>query len=299
MNKSKHTATVMGYLAMTVAVLIWGFSFVVTKIALNSNISPMLVTTFSYIFAALSGLPILLKKRKMLKEEGILKKGAILGGCLFIARFLQATGCNYSTAGKNAFITAVYVVLTPIFMWLIYKKKITVKSMVVAVMAMIGIGIISLNEEFTGINIGDVITLVAAVGFAVQITLNGRFAAEHDPVLIGVLQVDFAAVFAVISWAIYQPLTGDTFSLAVWTPETLGCVLYSGVLGVSLGFILQTLGQKYVEQSKAAVILSMESVSGAACSIIFLHEVFDIRMLIGCAIIFIALMANVFWKEQR
>lgn len=284
--------------AMVLAVIIWGFSYVVTKLALNGEVPPLLVSAAGYTVGSVAGVPILIWKRKELRRQGVLLEGAVLGAILAVARDFQTVGCGLSTAGKNAFITAVYVVLTPVFMWILLKQKLTVKTMVTAMMALAGIGLVSLNESMTGINLGDVFTFLAAIGFAIHIVYNGRFAKRHDAVLLGILQVDFAALFSIMIYLISIPVTGQGIPAAFFTAPMIGCICYSGVLGICIGFVLQSYGQRYVEQNKAAMILAMESVSGAIFSVICLHEIFSFRMIIGCVIIFAAIMLSTYQKKS-
>ncbi|MDD3172911.1 MAG: DMT family transporter [Herbinix sp.] len=289
-QKKYNIALAVAPWSMLISVCIWGLGYVITKVTLDGEISPMLLTAVSYTYGAIGSIPILIWKRKELVKKGILKEGAVLGIILFLSRLIQVFGCSYSTAGKNAFITATYVIIVPILMWIIMKEKLMMKSIVTAVITLIGIGLVSMNEQLNGINIGDVMTLVAGAGFALHIAYNGKYAGYHDPWILAGLQLVFAALFSIAAVFITQtPITPAFFTL-----QFQGCMIYNGILGMTVGFAFQSFGQKYVSQSKSAMILSLEAVSGALFSIVLLKERFGIKTVLGCLLIFVAIMISTY-----
>ena len=272
--------------AMVCSVTIWGYSYVVTKIALNVHTDPLILTAGCYIYGALGAAPLIFIKRHELLKKGVLTEAMVMGAALFISKWLQSIGCQYTTAGKNAFITGAYVVIVPFFMRLLFKTRLIAVNMAAAVLALAGIGIISVGSGFGNIQSGDFITFGASVGFALHIALNGHFAKRHDPLILGGMQLVFAAIFSVIACMVTETVPDRQILL----PNIQICLIYSGVLGMAAGMILQSFGQKYVAENKAAMILSMESVSGAVFSIICLHDPVTPRFFIGCMVIFAALL---------
>lgn len=294
-RQNSHLAERTAPWLMFSAVCIWGLSFVVTKATLNDDIPPMLLTTISYLYGAAGSIPILIWKRRELFKKGVIKEGAVLGAVLFCARFLQVIGCSFSTAGKNAFITAVYVVLVPIFMCLLMKQRLELKSIGTAVMTLAGIGLVAVNEQMSGFNTGDLITFVSSIGFAVHIVYTGKFTRRHDPWVLGGLQLIFAAVFSTAAaLAASTPVVPAFYTLKFQVG-----MLYIGVLGMTIGFAFQSVGQKYVAQNKAAMILSLESVSGALFSAAILKEQFGVKTIVGCAIIFVAILLSTYKPKQQ
>jgi len=208
---------------------------------------------------------------------------------LFVSRLLQVYGCNFTTAGKNAFITSSYVVLVPIMGAILHKNKISVRHILLAGVSLFGISLIALNETMSGVNLGDILTFIGAVGFGLHIIYNGIYVQDNDPVLIGVLQTEVTAVISAIMLLIRQEsVTSWCFDISVQIP-----FLYLGVISTFFGFLLQSAGQEYVAADKASMILAMEAVTGAVFSALILHEQYGIRLLIGCIIVFSAnIMAN-------
>lgn len=270
------------------AVIIWGISYVFTKSVLTS-VSPIVLTCVSYIYAGIAGIPFVIAKRKLISKK-ILFYSVVLGATLFFSRLVQVFGCNLTTAGKNAFITSSYVVMVPILGAVLLKSRVSIKNIVLAFISLLGIALIALNENMTGVNLGDILTLIGAVGFALHIIYNGVYVQEHDAILIGVLQIEVTAVISIIVMLIQQEsITSWCFDPKVQLP-----FLYLGVISTLFGFLLQSIGQEYVVADKASMILAMESVSGAIFSALLLHERYRIRLLIGCLIVFLAnMIANI------
>lgn len=265
------------------AVLIWGFGYIVTKSVLH-GVSPLLLTAVAYFYAAAAGLPVIVLRRKNLRRKNVLRNSAFLGVLLFCSRMIQVIGCKYTTAGKNAFITTAYVVIVPVLGWALFRFRLRIKNILLALMTLLGIGIIALNENFTGVNFGDVMTFVSSVGFGVHILYNGKYVEKNDPLLLGVMQIEFAAAISlVLAFAVQPRIPPDFFTWQAQAP-----FLYDGVMSTTAGFLLQSFGQKYMDSDRTARILSLESVSGALFSAAVLGEQYGVRLLIGCTIILAA-----------
>ena len=120
--------------AMVCSVTIWGYSYVVTKIALNVHTDPLILTAGCYIYGALGAAPLIFIKRHELLKKGVLTEAMVMGAALFISKWLQSIGCQYTTAGKNAFITGAYVVIVPFFMRLLFKTRLSAVNLSAAVL---------------------------------------------------------------------------------------------------------------------------------------------------------------------
>lgn len=276
------------------AVLLWGYSYIVTKNILNVT-SPLVLTSVAYIYSGIAGIPVILMRRRYFKGKGLWKESIVLGILLYAARLVQVFGCEYTTAGKNAFITSAYVVIVPVLGWMLLKEKLRAKNILFAVLTLVGIGIIALNDNFTGFNFGDLLTLVASVGFGVHIIYNGKYVEKNDPLLLGVLQLEVSAIISLLLMLVIRPQLPSEFS----TINLQIPFLYSGALSTMLGFLLQSFGQKYLEPNRTALIISLESVSGALFSALLLGEKYGFRLLIGCAIVLSTnILTNVNWKNK-
>lgn len=264
--------------------LIWGFAFVVVKNSLDV-IPPfyMLAFRFSVAFVAMS--LIYAKKYITIKKEHVFA-GAVLGFWIFLGYAFQTVGCKYTTAGKNAFITTVYVVLVPFLHWIISKRKPDWFEIGSAFAAFVGIGIISLNGE-GGANIGDILTLACGVAFAVHIIYADKYIKDKDPAVITMLQHGFTALF---SWFAAFMFDGVIPVGGMMTADTVFSMLYLGIFSTMIGYFLQNIGQKYLPASNVALFMSTEAVFGAVFSVIFLSERVTLKMAFGCMLIFLAIV---------
>lgn len=283
MSLKENRVKILASIGLVVAALIWGFAFVVVKNSLD-QIPPVYMLAFRFTIASI-GLGIIFFKRiKKIKKANIMA-GIILGIFLYLGYVLQTIGCLYTTAGKNAFLTTIYVVIVPFLYWVISKKSPDAYCIASAFMAIVGIGLLSLNGNMT-INIGDVLTLLCGFAFAVHLIYINKFSEHQDPIILTFIQIFVAAV---LSW-MTAPIMDGSFPMEVTRPDMLGGMLYLGICSTMIAFLLQNVCQKYTEPSTAALLLSMEAVFGVVFSIIFLGEFLTTKMLIGCALIFTAVI---------
>ncbi len=240
---------------------------------------------FRFTIAALVLPFIFLKKIKKIDLKYILN-GSLLGFFLFAAYAFQTIGCQYTTAGKNAFITTIYVILVPFFNWIFTKKRPDLYAVAAAVLGITGIGLLSLQGDLS-VNKGDLLTLVCGFCYAVHIVFIARFTEHQDPVILTIIQLASAAVF---SW-IFAPLYDGAFPLAaLQNPSVVFSMLYLGLMSTMAAFLFQTVCQKYVPPSTAALLLSLEAVFGVFFAWILLKEYLTIRMAFGCILIFTAVV---------
>jgi len=278
-------------LALLLVAIIWGSGFIVTKNALD-NIGPFYLLFFRFIVASTVLGAIVFKKLKNATKEDI-KAGLIIGLFLFAGFATQTVGLQYTEAGKQAFITATNVVMVPFIYWGISKKRPDKFEVFAAFLCLVGIGILSLNRDFT-MNLGDSLTLLCAVLFACHISSTGYFAKELDPYVISVVQMATAAVLSLIFALIFE---GTNFSLE---KNTVLPILYLAMFSTMAAFLIQTVAQKYTSSTHTAIILSLEAVFGSTFAIIFLKEALTIKFFIGCMAILISVItAETKWEFLR
>lgn len=146
-------------------------------------------------------------------------------------------------------------------------------------------------------NRGDVLTIICGFFFAVHIIFISRYTQTQDPVLLTILQLAFSALF---SW-IFAPFTDGSFPLQeTLRTDVIVSMLYLGLFSTLLCFLLQNVCQKYLRASTTSLLLSFESVFGVIFSIIFLKEILTAKMIVGCVLIFFALvLSEVDWKQKK
>lgn len=273
----------LGSIGLLLTAIIWGSGFVANNMALMTMTPLQILCLRFFIGAVLMG-AIAFKRFKNIRKQEIIA-GIILGILLFTAFVAQTFGLKYTTPSKNAFLTATNVVIVPFIAFLLHKKKVDRYSTVGAVMAITGIGILSLRGNLS-LSFGDALTLLCALGFAFHIFYTGQFAQKYDVLVLTALQMLVAFLLSLI---VILPVEGINLTVS---GNGLMSVIYLGVFSTTIAFFLQTVAQKYTSETKAAVILSMESVFGTLFSILIVHEKITERMIAGCLLILAAVLIS-------
>lgn len=286
-DMNKKTVSIFASAGLVLTAAIWGFAFVVVKDSLD-YIGAVYMIAIRYSIAALVMGLIFINKWRLL-DARYLRHGLLTGFFLFTAYTTQTIGCDYTTAGKNAFLTTVYVILIPLISWALYKKRPGWYVFVAAILSLTGIGLLALGTgDRVGLNLGDALTLVCGLFYALHIIWTARYNEEgDDPLFLTLLQF---IVCALLGW-IFAPIYDGAFPAAgLQNSRVILSMLYLGLFSTMLCFSLQNIGLKYVQSSLASLFLSFESVFGVLFSSLFLHEKLTLRMGIGCVLIFIAVV---------
>lgn len=265
------------------AALIWGSSFLIVKDSMNA-MQPHLMIAIRFTIGLLLLSAIFVKRLKKINKDYILK-GGVIGSFLFLGYTLQTIGITDTTPGKNAFLTAIYCVLVPFMYWAVDKKKPDAFNILAAFTTVIGIGFVSLNGDFT-IGMGDALTLAGGAAYGGQVVAITKYGKDKDPILLTIIQFAYTAVF---SWIIVFLFHETSIQ---WSSGLVTGILYVSVFSTAVAILLQNVGQKYTKPAPAAIILSLESVFGVLFSVIFYHEVLTLRLLIGFALIFLAVIIS-------
>jgi drug/metabolite transporter (DMT)-like permease len=272
-------------LALLLATLIWGSSFIIMKDALDD------ITTYYLLAIRFTGAFVLLgivfwKKWKHINKEVIIA-GLIMGTALIAAYAFQTFGLMDTTPGKNAFLTAGYCILVPFLFWGIAGSRPDKFNVIAAVLCIVGIGLVALDDNLS-VGRGDLLTLVCCVFYALHIVVSAKFTRTMDVMLLTIGQFFFAAMWSwVLAFLFEPPLIVSEMSTEIWMVLGYLCVFATaGALG------LQTFGLKYTSPSAGALILSLESVFGVIFSIMVGAEEVTARLLIGFAVIFFAIVVS-------
>jgi drug/metabolite transporter (DMT)-like permease len=256
--------------------IIWGGGFVASDMALES-MRPFQIMAVRFLLGTiLMGLISIRSLKGITKSE--VKAGGLMGLALFAGFAFQIVGLQYTTPSKNAFLTALNVVIVPFISFLILRKKIGARGIAGAVMSIAGVALLSLDRNFS-LGLGDGLTLICAVGFAFQIFLTSEYVKKYRATVLNFIQMITAFFLSFISLMAF----GETQFHVTW--KGILSVLYLGVISTTVCYLLQTASQKYVDETKAAIILSLESVFGTLFSILILGEIVTPRMLAGSLII--------------
>ncbi|MCR5288999.1 MAG: DMT family transporter [Treponema sp.] len=286
--KNKLISTFAGA-GLLLTACIWGVAFVVVKDSLD-YVPPIYMLAFRFSIAAV-GLLLAYFSRLNKLDALLWRHGAMLGLYLFLGYAFQTVGCDYTSAGKNAFLTTVYVIIVPILAWVFQKKRPHLFVFIAAVMSLTGIAMLALGTDALSdtlhINIGDILTLICGFFYAIHILFVSIWSQKQDPLLLTVVQFIVAAI---LSW-IMAPLFDGAFPYAaLHSFHVVGSMLYLGVLSTLVCFVLQNVGLKYVPPFLATICLSMESVFGVLFSVLLLGEILTPRMIVGCVLLFAAIL---------
>ncbi len=273
----------IGEIALIFTAFIWGSGFVVTSISLDYYSAYQNMAIRFLIGGVILGL-VFYKKMKGIKKETIFK-GALLGSILYVAFALQTVGLEFTTPSKNAFLTAVNVVIVPLLGWAIYKKRLDKFEVAGAVLAMLGIAFLSLRIS-AELNIGDILSFLCAIVFAFHIIYTAKFVKNENPIQLTVIQLLTAAVLGFIILLVRGEAAVPVVNGAVFS------LVYLGIFGTAAAFLLQTVAQKFISETKAAIILSTESFWGMVLSIAVLGEVITFKMAVGAALILLAILIS-------
>ena len=273
----------IGEIGLLLTAIIWGSGFVGSAVALETY-TPYQILAGRFLIGAVLLCAVFHKKLKLITKSALIK-GAIIGVFLYIAFVLQTVGLQYTTPSKNAFLTAVNVVIVPFIGLLIYRRKLDLFEVIGAFLAMFGVAVLSLQWS-AGINIGDFLSFCCAIGFAFHIFYTAQFVKTEDPIVLTIVQMVTATVIGIIVVLMKGETTFST------QPEGLTSLLYLGVFSTTIAFLLQTVSQKFITETKAAIILSTESLWGMVFSVILLSEILTLKMGIGAVLILAAIILS-------
>jgi len=279
-----RTKTILAEGSLLLAAMIWGIAFVVMKNAVDV-IPPNFLLAIRFSVSAICMAPFLIKRLKKL-DRGTLIGGILAGIFMYLAFMTQTIGLQYTTAGKNAFITTVYVVLTPFCIWMVKKQRPGLYTLLPALICFTGIGILSLAGE-SGINIGDVWTLACGILFAWHFAVVDHSTGKgRDVMVITLLQF---ATAGILGWIL--GFATETFPTVIPGNTWLG-LGYLSIFSSLLGLTLQNVGVKYANGSHASLLLSLESLFGCLSGVIFLKEPLTPSLIIGGILILTALVLS-------
>ena len=292
----------VGNVLLIITAAIWGTAFVFQRTGME-KIEPITFNGARMALAAAAvGLVSLLWKRKkefsQEAERKAYRKNTVVGGIccgafLSLASIFQQMGIVYTTAGKAGFITALYILLVPVISLLLFRKRIALKVWFAALLGLVGMYFLCMSGSFS-LTKGDALVLVCAVLFSGHILCCDHFVKRGDA--IGIAAIQFLTA-AVISW-------GAAFLMETPTWEKLSSailpILYCGLVSGGIGYTLQIVAQKITEPTIASLLMSLESVFAVLAGTLFLHEEMSAREILGCVIMFAAiLLAQIPGPKER
>ena len=246
---------------LLLASLIWGTTFPLIKLALD-QVSPLSFNAARFLLAALIILPNL---RDFSREE--LRAGALLGLLLVGGFTVQTVGLTFTTPSRSGFITGLNVPLVPVVVFLLHRALPRPAAVLSVVLAVSGMCLLtSPGATGGGFNLGDLLTLVAALLFALHLVLVATFARAYSLIRLLSVQIVTAAVVSLV----LLPL--DPAPHWAWTPLVVGVTLFEAVFATVICLRLQLLAQQALTATHAAVIFASEPIVAAVASLLLLGE---------------------------
>lgn len=279
---------------LVLTAFIWGIAFVAQSVSMD-YIGPFTFNCVRNLIGGLVLLPCIALLNRITPDatsqqltatpEGkrtLLRGGLACGMILFAASNLQQIGIQYTTVGKAGFITALYIILVPIFS-LFLKKKCGVNVWIGVFLALIGFYLLTMKGSFS-LSSGDLLVLLGSVVFTLHILVIDYFSPRTDGVKMSCIQFFVCGILSgVMMLLTEEPHIPDI--LAAWQP-----VLYAGVLSCGVAYTLQIIGQRNFNPTIASLLLSLESVFSVLAGWLLLGEVLSAREIMGCVLIFAAIL---------
>jgi len=277
-------------MALFLTAMLWGSTFTVGKLA-SEVFSAAFIIALRFLVASVALLIAAFPQRKQL-DRGILVAGFWMGVTQFASYILQVGGLALDTSpGKSAFLCTTYSVLVPFLYWLVTKERPRLRHVACVFICMAGVGILSLSGGWR-MSAGDVLTVLSGVPCAMNIVISAIACRKRNVLLLTTVELWVVTVFA---WIFVFAGKGIPARFPI---GAVGGVVYLGLIATALCLYMQGFGLKYAEPAIGGMLLSLESVFGVIFSVLIYHEKVTARMLIGCAVIFVAILLSQ-WEGKR
>jgi transporter len=269
--------------------ILWGMGFVTVKIGLNAGMNTFYLMWLRFLgsFVLLS---ILFRKKIKKVSKDDLKAGVILGIIQYFGYVFQTYGAANTTVGKNAFFTAINVIIVPYIFWMLNKKRPDIFSFSASIICLIGVGIMSLdsNLNFTHLNKGDVMTIISAFFFALQVAYTGYFGRKVHPMNLVLLQMLVGGLL----FAGTQFATSGLREVIPLHGETLMAIIYAVVFSTAIPMLLQIYCQRLTTATRASILMSTESMFAPIFAFLVLGEMMTLRVALGAVFILFSVVVS-------
>jgi len=264
------------------AAAIWGATFFMVKDAL-SGVHPITMVTYRFLLAGFLLLIFLLLTRRSLLAN--LKRGFYLSLLLWLLYVPQTIGLGLTTASNSGFITGLFVAFVPLFLLTIFKRRPTLMEILASVVALFGLWI--LTGGLTYINTGDLLTLLAAMAYALHLLYSDRYMKDGlDPFVISCQQFLLVGFYSLIAMIVFD------LPFQVTTTAALGTIIFLALFPTMSAFVIQMMAQKITSPLKVSLIFALEPVFAGLFAWTLGDEPFIWRRAGGGLLIFLALIIS-------
>lgn len=278
-------------LLLLLAAGIWGLAFVAQRVGMD-YVGPFTFNGVRFALGSLSLVPLILfykdsspsQENVENEKKNVVIAGILVGLVLFIAASLQQIGLLYTTAGKAAFITCLYIVLVPI-LGIFLKQYVSMSTWIGSAIAIVGLYLLCVRDSFF-ISYGEVLELVGAFFWTIHILLIDYYSRRVPVLKLACFQFVTCSVLSLLTALFIETISIHTIYQAA-VP-----ILYGGVCSVGIAYTLQVVAQKNAQPSHAAIILSMETVFAAIGGWLILNEKLGLQESLGCVIMLIGMLLS-------
>lgn len=286
-----------GSLMLLLTAFFWGTTFVAQLVGMD-GLGPYTYAMFRFALGVLCLLPLFFAyrgRRAQMRRAGTYRSGFLPGIPIGIAMFggvtLQQVALLYTTAGKTAFISTLYIVLVPLGA-LLLGRRLYLANWIGAGLAFTGLYFLSAYGE-TALNKGDTLVILCSFFWVAQILLIDRFASTVDAIELCLMEMLICTLGSMLLSAVYETFHwADVIHAAI-------PILYGGILSCGVAYTLQILGQAYVEPAQASIIMSLESVFAVAASWLVLGEQMTLVQSVGCALLLIGAIVTQYRTAEK
>ena len=289
-----------GCILLLITTLIWGCTFVAQDLAMEI-MGPCAFQAARSIIGSAVLIPVILLVDGLAKKKGtyrtpdkkewitLLIGGIVCGFLLCVASCLQTKGIELgTTAGKAGFITTMYIIFVPLIR-LFTGKRIAPHVWLCVVLACVGLFLLCIDGN-AGFAVGDIIVLICAAAFALQILAVDHFVPHVDCIKLSALQFFFSGIFSLIFMVMFEGAAEITKA-----PLAIGPILFAGVMSCGIAYTLQIVGQKYTEPTIASLIMSFEAFFATVSGALLLPDgMMSAREFVGCGIMLVAVILSQF-----
>lgn len=263
----------MASLALILATIIWGSSFIVAK-GILTTMPPLAFIGSRFLVGGLVGI-FCFPKRIWKADYALWKNCFFIALIYLVAQILQITALLYTTAAICGFITGLYVIITPFICWYGFSEKLAPLTVIAAIIAFLGMSILTAGNFHFGI--GELLSLVGAFCYAGHIIAVAKLAYSKDPLTVGIIQVLIIGILGsllALPWGFSFPVSSSS-----WVS-----FLYAAIFASFIALVLQTWGQQFVPAAQASIIMASEPVWAAIFAVLG-GESLTIKLVVGGSLV--------------
>ncbi|KXH82089.1 multidrug transporter [Sporosarcina sp. HYO08] len=269
-------------LMMVMVTMFWGASYLFMKMGLHS------IQEFNLIalrFGLAFLVAFLVFYRRMIKiDRKTLMVGFLLGAILFFTMSSVVIGLKTTSISNAGFLFSLAVIFVPLLLAVLFRKVPEKRVMIGVCISITGIALLTLNGALH-ITTGDFLCILGALLYALHIIITGKVTKSVDAISIGVLQLGFAGAWGLLfSFSFESPQLPST-------TESWIAILALSIFCSAIGFIGQTVAQKYTTPTRTGLIFSLEPVFAAIFAFIFVGEILTMKGYIGAALVLLGVLA--------